>query len=459
MKVIYIEDTEYATRAVYEMDGEIWSYNAECKGSSNKELYNVYKCKIARKINSLSAAFVDLGNSKTGYLQLSPKEFATYNVGDFVMAQVKKERFGEKDPCLDTGVTIPGRYLVYCFNGSGKINVSSRIKEDITEIIDTIKGEIRPNESFIVRTAGAKITKELILLDIKKLRQIADFMNEEYRKIGTHCGLVFEEPPLLVRLERDIIPEVDKIVTDNPLIAEKYPTKSELYTDNTMALFNRYNLVEKVEKEALPKVVEMAEGGTLVIDYTEGMTVIDVNSAKIVSNLSQEETSFMVNMRAAKQVIRQLSLRNISGIVIVDFISMNKDSNKKLLLEELERLAPLDKAKINVAGMTNLGFVELTRKRMSVRRENIVFDKCLHCDGTGLRHSPEFLSYKVVSNIRKLLEGQSTKVSFNVKMRPDLYDFVENHEMYISWLSRIFKGTKITFTKDSKVDEFVVEYQ
>lgn len=460
MKTLYIEDNEYATRVAYLIDNELWAYDTECKGFKTHILNTIYKCKVVRKIPSLSAAFVDLGQGITGYLSLNKQNIDDVKDGDYCLCQVKRECFGEKDLMVDMQITIPGRYMVYMPNGNGTVNVSNRAEgESVAIITENLKKKVQPNESFILRTAVTNASIEQIDYELCILRGIWDKTLKAYRDLGNKSGAVFEEPELLVRLERDYIPEADNIVTDNAELYRRYKEKSDFYDSTKVSLIANYGITEKVIREGIDSKVILPSGGSLIIEYTEALTIIDVNSGSFVGNMPSEDAALKINLDAAKQISRQLMLRNISGIVVIDFIDMRSEQHKKKLVNALEEYSRHDKAKVTVVDITKLGLVELTRRRTDARLENLLMRPCGICHGTGKRFSEQLISFKLLDNLRKLSLGTVAAQKLLVRASSELYDYINQRPNYSAMLQRLFRNVEITFVKDRAVDEFVIEYR
>ena len=457
VKTLIIEDNSYTTRYAIFLDDELWGYGAECKeGGRTTFLNNVYKGKIVRVVKSLSAAFVDLGQGLTGYLSMTPHMVETLKEGDYVMCQVKKEKFGAKDMAVEISITLPGKYLVYLPYGR-KVSASGKIKEDCSNLKNQLKLLKKGEEGFILRTASILVSPDEVIDEVEELRSRWIKLQEDFAKKGAKCGLIYEESSLLQRLLRDHGPNVDRVITDNYQLHLENKDTIEYYDSSSLCIFEKFQTQGMMETEAIYPKVNLKNGSFLVIENTEAMTVIDVNSGKFVSTSTPEENAFSVNMEAAKQVCRHIMLRNMSGVIIVDFIDMQKEEHKNAVLKVLEDFAKLDKAKTTVHGMTKLGLVEITRKRRTNLSEDIVLHRCPHCRGTGKTFTSEYHSYRLMDSLRKTVH--SWVKSLTVTVNPELYDYVKANKNYTLCLKELFPKTSIHFQSSPTVESYLIEYK
>lgn len=344
-------------------------------------LGNIYIGKVKTIVKNLNSAFVDFGEKRTGYYSLSdnPKPLFADGAerrlkeGDDIVVQVAKDAVKTKDPVLTANLTFTGKYAVLTA-GKQVIGFSSRISDKgWKEALKPRLEALTQNEAgLIVRTNAYGREEEL-------LRE-ASFLMEQYRKVvstapyRTHYSLLYESEPEYVKLLKSC-PEgtLEEVITDEEGVyqtvkqyLELYQPdeagKLRLYRDSLVSLANLYS-IPVVMEQACQKRVWLKSGGYLVIEPTEAMVVIDVNTGKYSGKKNLADTIRKVNLEAAEEVCRQLRLRNLSGIILVDFIDMESEEDRALLLERLRTLALSDPVKVHVVDMTPLGLVEMTRKK------------------------------------------------------------------------------------------------
>jgi ribonuclease E len=379
---------------------------------------NVYLGRVQNVLPSMEAAFVDIGrgrnavlysgevdweaaaeNSADGKQQARRIELAL-KPGDKVLVQVTKDPIGHKGARLTSQVSLPGRYLVYVPNGS--MNGISRKLPDIERArLKKILKEVLPeNVGVIVRTAAEGATEEQLTLDVSRLTS----QWAEISRLVEHAQapvLLHSEPDLLIKIIRDVFNEdFHKLVISGADAQETIETylrsvapdlldRIETY-ESTNDSFDEYRVSEQIEK-ALDRKVWLPSGGSLVIDRTEAMTVVDVNTGKFVgSGGNLEETVTKNNIEAAEEIVRQLRLRDIGGIIVVDFIDMVLESNRDLVLRRLVECLSRDRTKHQVAEVTSLGLVQMTRKKLGLGLLETFSEPCEACAGRGIivHHDP-----------------------------------------------------------------------
>ena len=379
---------------------------------------NVYYGRVQNVLPSMEAAFVDIGrgrnavlysgevdwdaaaeNSAEGKSQARRIELAL-KPGDKVLVQVTKDPVGHKGARLTSQVSLPGRYLVYVPNGSMN-GISRKLPDTERARLKKILKEVLPEHAgVIVRTAAEGATEEQLTLDVSRL-------TSQWAEISTALetvqapALLHSEPDLLVKIVRDVFNEdFHKLVIDGEdaegtisgylrQVAPDLIDRVEKYT-GTADSFDEYRISEQIEK-ALDRKVWLPSGGSLVIDRTEAMTVVDVNTGKFVgSGGNLEETVTKNNLEAAEEIVRQLRLRDIGGIIVVDFIDMVLESNRDLVLRRLVECLSRDRTKHQVAEVTSLGLVQMTRKKLGLGLLESFSEPCEVCAGRGVivRHDP-----------------------------------------------------------------------
>ncbi|WIB78589.1 Rne/Rng family ribonuclease [Curtobacterium sp. MCPF17_002] len=365
---------------------------------------NVYLGKVQNVLPSMEAAFVDIGRGRNAVLYAGEVDWnsvdtgnhgrrieAALKPGDKVLVQVTKDPVGHKGARLTSQVSLPGRYLVYVPNGSMN-GISRKLPDTERARLKKILKEVLPEHAgVIVRTAAEGATEEQLTRDVQRLTSQWEAIQKKVAN-GQAPVMLHSEPDLLVKIVRDVFNEdFTKLIIDGEsaratideyltAVAPDLKDRVELYDGPDS--FEEYRLNEQIEK-ALDRKVWLPSGGSLVIDRTEAMTVIDVNTGKFVgSGGNLEETVTKNNLEAAEEIVRQLRLRDIGGIIVVDFIDMVLESNRDLVLRRLVECLSRDRTKHQVAEITSLGLVQMTRKKI----------------GVGLRESLDEVNAKVNDN-------------------------------------------------------------
>jgi ribonuclease G len=389
---------------------------------------NIYKGKVVRVLPGMQAAFIDIGLDRTAFLHASdicnsgqvaedernpvPTEInRLLREGQEVVVQVAKDPLGSKGARLTTNITIPSRYLVL-LPADGKIGISSRIEdEDERQRLRALMEDVCPEGSgygYIVRTAAEGA-------DAEALRADAEFLNRLWKVIeqdsitaqATH--LVHEDLTLTVRIVRDVVnSDIDHILVDSDQaleglrkFAERFMPEMlssiELYTGRR-PLLDLYGVEDEIEK-ALNRKVSLKSGGYLIFDQTEAMTTIDVNTGAFVGRRNLEDTIFRTNLEAAVAIARQLRIRNLGGIIIIDFIDMDEEGHRSQVLDALETSLGDDHARTQIHVHSSLGLVEMTRKRTRESLEHIMCSVCPTCEGNGFIKIPETVCYEIFREI------------------------------------------------------------
>ena len=389
---------------------------------------NVYKGRVSRVLPGMQAAFIDIGLERTAFLhasdiaQPSNEENCSEgprldNIRDLVsegkniLVQVLKDPLGSKGARLTTHITIPSRYLVYMPQGSG-VGVSGRIEDD--EERARLKGivtELLAEEDaggYIVRTAAEGAHLDALRADMIFLRKLWEVITGQATE-ARPAHLVHEDLSLPSRILRDLVgQEMERVRVDSEPVFERMKQfaemfipemapKIELYTGER-PIFDLYNIEEEILK-ALERKVQLKSGGYLIIDQTEAMTTIDVNTGAYVGHRNLEETIYRTNLEAALAIARQLRLRNLGGIIIIDFIDMEDEEHRRQVLQALEKNLTNDHAKNQILEVSPLGLVEMTRKRIRESLEHVLCTPCPTCQGRGSVKTPETVCYEIFREI------------------------------------------------------------
>lgn len=367
---------------------------------------NVYLGKVQNVLPSMEAAFVDIGRGRNAVLYSGEVDWEMAEAGqprkielalkqgDTVLVQVTKDPVGHKGARLTSQISLPGRYVVYVPNGSMN-GISRKLPDNERSRLKKILKEVMPeNAGVIVRTAAEGATEEQLTLDVQRLISQWESISQKVEKLHAPA-MLHSEPDLLVKIIRDVFNEdFQKLIiagdsareTITEYLASVAPDlveRIEAYSGDR-DIFEHFRVTEQIEK-ALDRKVWLPSGGSLVIDRTEAMTVVDVNTGKFVgSGGNLEETVTKNNLEAAEEIVRQLRLRDIGGIVVIDFIDMVLESNRDLVQRRLIECLSRDRTKHQVAEVTSLGLVQMTRKKLGLGLLESFSDACDVCAGRGI---------------------------------------------------------------------------
>ena len=383
---------------------------------------NIYKGKVCRVLPGMQAAFVDAGLERAAFLHASDIQARNgdrsdqitdlVREGGEVIVQVVKDPLGTKGARLTTNISIPSRFMVFMPNMSN-VGVSQKIEDEgertrLREILTQYAEANEISAGFIARTAAEGMSEEALHNDMRFLVRLWNSIRE--RAANTPVKkLIHEDLPLALRALRDLInPEVEKIRIDSRStwekarqFANKYIPEQRCsieYYSGQRPIFDLYGVEDEIQK-ALERKVELKSGGHLVIDQTEAMTTIDVNTGAFVGHRNLEETIFKTNLEAAQAICRQLRLRNLGGIIIVDFIDMTDEDHKRQVIRALERCLARDHARTHISEVSTLGLVEMTRKRTRESLEHVLCEACPSCGGRGMLKTAETTCFDIFRDI------------------------------------------------------------
>jgi len=402
---------------------------------------NIFKGKVANIIPGIQAAFVDIGLEKNAFLYagdvVANKSVSLKHKNDFssieyllkpgqeIMVQVTKEPLNKKDARLTMQITIPGRFAVL-MPYLDHVGVSRKIKDEKErERLRAAAAELKPEGmGIIVRTVAEGISPEELYDDIRHLTGMWQEILEKSEKVSAPAVL-YQERDLVERTVRDLFnEEVVRLQVNDRNIYERvcgilgsneHQLKNRIFLCEDVDLFEKYNITPQVMR-ALRHKVWLKCGGFIIIEHMEALTAIDVNAGKYTGSRDLEETIFKTNLDAAVEIARQLRLRNIGGIIIVDFIDMAEEEHRQKVLEVLERELQKDKTHTKIMGITKLGLVEITRKKEYRPLEGVLLQKCPCCDGKGKIFSQEALSLstkKEIANRLKKIHSPALIVKVN----------------------------------------------
>ena len=411
-KMVVRERGQHVQIGVLE-DGVLVEHFVTSHGSGSL-VGNVYLGRVQNVLPSMEAAFVDIGRGRNAVLYAGEVDWdaaglegkarkieQALSTGDSVLVQVTKDPVGHKGARLTTQISLPGRFLVYV-PGGGATGISRKLPDIERKRLKEILKRVVPQEAgVIVRTASEGIIEEELDRDVKRLQAEWEVISEQAESKSTKAPeLLYEEPDLLIKVVRDLFTEdfVELIVqgdqswdTIDTYVRHVAPDLAERLKRHvgTTDVFTEYRIDEQIIK-ALDRKVWLPSGGYLVIDRTEAMTVIDVNTGKFTgAGGNLEETVTRNNLESAEEIVRQLRLRDIGGIIVIDFIDMVLESNRDLVLRRLTECLGRDRTRHQVAEVTSLGLVQMTRKRIGTDLLEAFSTPCEHCRGRGVIVSTE----------------------------------------------------------------------
>lgn len=470
---------------------------------------NIYKGKVVDIVPGLQAVFVDIGLEKNAFLHFSdiPRELLEkicrkkngifkrlltskkrankkpdienkdlsvekiLQPGMELLVQVKKPAIGTKPPRVTANIALPGRYIVMLpFNKFGG-GVSRKIRdtEERIRLKEIIKAPRRNLAGFIVRTAASQHNADEIFHDVTVLRKRwASIWRLAQSKSAPI--LLYNEQDIIHRLVRDVFTEkINEIIVDSPTDYKRLRRMLRFYLPSLVErvildktpgnIFEKYN-VEKQIEQALRRTVRLRSGGYLIIDELQTMTVIDVNSGGFVGKTSPRETILTTNLEATEAIAHQLRLRNIGGLIVIDFIDMEESADREKVRQQLSKLMKQDRATSFIGKFSEFGILPLTRKRTGQGLKKLVFEECPYCKGSGEVLSKSELWRKIKYEIIDHLETHGKKkVIIEVRLNTELYNYIE--ESFGVTLKRLTKQykSKITLLPDDnrKIDDFEIK--
>ncbi|MFM2486697.1 ribonuclease G [Celerinatantimonas yamalensis] len=392
---------------------------------------NIYKGKVSRVLPGMQAAFVDIGLDKAAFLHASDivphtecvdsQEQVNFQArhiaslvrqGQDIMVQVVKDPLGTKGARLTTDITLPSRYLVL-MPGSAHVGVSQRIEGEkareqlkmlATQYVDELGG-------FIIRTAAEGVGEHELCQDAAFLKRLWRKVLQRREKYPS-CSMIYEDLSLAPRTVRDFVgTRLNRILVDSRTSYDELVTFCQDYVPEfapileyysaERPIFDLYDIENEVQR-ALHRRVDLKSGGYLIIDQTEAMTTVDINTGAFVGHRNLEETIFNTNIEATKAIARQLRLRNLGGIIIIDFIDMQRGEHRQRVLQSLEQALASDRAKTNISGFSQLGLVEMTRKRTRESLEHVLCGPCPTCHGRGSVKTVETVCFEILREILRV---------------------------------------------------------
>ena len=416
---------------------------------------NIYKGRVVRVLPGMQAAFVEVGHSRTAFIHVNdimsadsererpPTISELLHEGQSVIVQVMKDMLGSKGARLTTDLSIPSRYLVYLPRGA-HIGVSQRIEDEAER--ERLRNLIRQLQSespdtfaggFIVRTVAEGVSENELRRDMAFLVKLWRWIQERCDSADTPA-LIYEELPLYLRTLRDVVgASTEKVLVDSrethgkveEFVHEFMPNIREQidHYPGERPLFELYNIEDDLQK-ALQRKVQLKSGGYLIIDQTEAMTTVDVNTGSYVGAHTLEDTVFKTNLEAAHAIARQLRLRNLGGIIILDFIDMEEAEHKQQVLRALEKMLARDHARTKITQVSELGLVEMTRKRTRESLEHLLCETCPECQGRGTVKTAETVCYEIFRAILREVRAYDAANGYRVVAHQRVIDRLLSEE-------------------------------
>ncbi|MFQ5653571.1 MAG: ribonuclease E/G [Planctomycetota bacterium] len=478
-------------------DGNLFEYSIEETVDRNL-LGNIYLGRVVNIEPAIQAAFVDIGESRSAFLHVSdlhhayegasgipsdrfrekppeePEKVLIQDLlrkGQWLLVQVSKAPIGNKGPSVTTYLGLPGRCLVIMV-GMDRSGVSKKIedceqREKLREIADTLPGP--ENAGVIVRTAGAGQTRRELERDLRYLKQVWQGIIDQAHQ-SRPPALLYEESDLVIRTVRDLfVPEIEEILIDSEEVAERvreflhkamprYASRVECYKGKA-PLFHRFS-VEKAVDTIYDRTVPLASGGSLVIDETEALVAIDVNSGRFRDEDDLEKTALQTNLEAAAEIARQLRLRDIGGVVVCDFIDMIEAKNRRELERTLRGHLRNDRAKTWFSRLSRFGIIEMTRQRLRPSKDRVGRETCRVCSGRGTVRSSRSVATGIFRQLQRgLSEGR--KRAATVTVGEEVLDILVNQKRrYLVELEeRYGKRILVQAGQGYRSDQYTIQYR
>lgn len=431
---------------------------------------NIYRGKVSRVLPGMQAAFIDIGLEKAAFLHASDiavhseitEEVSTAHLqkkdirelvrdGQHIVVQVVKDPLGTKGARLTTDITIPSRYLVF-MPSVDHVGVSQRIEDEQERerLKNLVQEYCSADGGFILRTAAEGVQERELISDAEFLRRL--WSKIQVRMKRQEGYVLYEDLPLARRVLRDFVgTDLMRIRVDSKLsfqelkhfTQEYVPELNQLleYYPGERPIFDLYD-VENEAQRSLERRVDLKSGGYLIIDQTEAMTTIDINTGAFVGHRNLEETIFNTNSEATQAIARQLRLRNLGGMILIDFIDMIDDDHKRRVLHSLEVATNKDRAKSKIHGFTALGLIEMTRKRTRESLEHVLCGECPVCKGRGTIKTVETICFEVMREIVRVNRAYEAD-KFVVYASPAVAEALMGEESHILAELEIFVSKQI----------------
>lgn len=502
MKRILINDNFWQTRIAITRDERLQNVYFDSHASRRLER-SYFKGVVTKVLPGIQTAFVDIGQSRAGFLHISeidrdlalkrmstkddeieedeisksvsirPKELDINKIlkeKEHILVQVSKEPIHEKGAKLTTCFTLPGRFLVLMPN-IPRIGISKKIEEqeERQRLRELLRENLPEGMGAIIRTTSENKEKSEILRDLTYLVNTWAEIQEKFKKAETE-EKIHEDIDLALQAVRDHLDsDVEHVICDTKeveariykfvkQIAPEQAHKVRLYESET-PLFEKYNIEKQIE-QALQRKVQLKSGGSIIVESAEAMTVIDVNTGRYTGATKLEDTILKTNLEAAEEIVRQLRLRNIGGLIVIDFIDMSNNANRQKLFRHFEKtLKERDKFQSVVLKVSEFGIVQMTRKRSGKTLIQQMTERCPVCEGNGFIKSASTEAHGLLREVQKLLQAKKLNKSITLSIHENLFDYLITTEYNaILNLEKQF-GCKVTLVKNghNKLHDYSIE--
>jgi len=434
------------------------------RASSASHVGNIYKGKVTNVEPSIQACFIDFGVGQNGFLHISDLQSTHFQSkkgskervgrkhprrsrppiqdclkrGQELIVQVIKDGIGTKGPTLTTYLSIPGRFLVL-MPGMNRMGVSRKIEDETARnnMRDLLKQLNPPKEvGFIIRTAGVDRNKSELRRDLNYLMRLWKAIEKRIKNDAAPSEL-YRESDLVTRTIRDVFnTNVNRVICDSETTVKKVRDFLRIAMPRTRSrvslhegpkpLFQKYKIEDEIKK-INTRCVSLKSGGSLIIDPTEAIVAIDVNSGKYRVHEDAESTAFKINMEAAPEISRQLRLRDLGGVIIIDFIDMVQEKHRRAVEKELRQAVSSDRARTKILKISQFGIVEMTRQRMRPSLNSSTYTDCIHCHGSGRNKSPESASIEIMRRIQAVLDLDKAS-SIEIEVPAEVAHFLQNRK-------------------------------
>jgi ribonuclease G len=501
MKKIIISENPWQTRIAITVNDRLQNIYFESHVTTNLERC-FFKGVVTKVLPGIQTAFVDIGQEKAGFLHISeidremafarmsdqtdeivnreepaPRKPSAADIskilreGDPILVQVSKEPIYEKGAKLTTCFTLPGRYIVLMPN-IPRVGVSKKIedREERQRLKELVLKYLPEGMGAIIRTTSENAKDNDIVRDIEFLVNTWQTIQKRFAQAEPREKL-HEDLPLVLQVVRDSLDEdVESVIVNTPscqhkvykfvkYIAPEHIHKIKLYQEPPN-LFDIFNINKQLE-EALQTKVELKSGGSLIIETTEAMTVVDVNTGKFTGKKSLEDTILKTNMEAAQEIARQLRLRNIGGLIVIDFIDMSVPAHRQQLIRFFEKvLKEEDKFQSVVLKVSEFGLVQMTRKRSGKTLIQQLMDTCPTCSGKGFIKSAQTQCEELLDKFKKELQAGSPQGKIILRVHPNIFKIITNVEYNAILVLEKEFGCEITLVSDSSfaIDQYKIEW-
>ena len=443
-KYLILSKSVYETKLALLEDNKLDEMYIE--RNNKKEITgNIYKGKVVDILNNGEIIFVDIGLEKNAFLSFeNKKDISKYNIDDKLIVQAETEPRDEKGAKLTLDYSINGENLVL-LPKSKNLSISKKIK-DIEEINRLKNIFLNVNNGLILRTNSKGKSEENLLKEYENLKNIENQINKEFKKINV--GLLYDNNSILKKVVALFDDSIEEFIIDNEYIFEEIKSllieigKIDLikklrkyFKDEN--IFEYYNINSQIER-ALDRKVYLDSGAYIIIEKTEALISIDVNTGQNTGNKTSQEIIFQTNLEATKEIARQIKLRNLAGIIIIDFIDMKKFSDRKRVLEEFKKYLSEGRVEINSVGYTNLGLIQFTRKRQGKELALYYREKCQYCEGIGYFLSKDRIILNLLEDLNNQIKSQDIK-KIVIRTKKDI----------IKELNKYIDNNKIKYIEDN----------